>query len=210
MIVRHDITVIALLNLCDLLLVELRTSNDPKLLNEVQSYVIRLPEIATQQYSNWLLAETYVMQSKLALVDLNVQKARQYLDKAQYLAEERGICRLAIKISSEHDTLLEQLNQWEIFIDRNVSLTERAELTHLEEQVVRMIRKRVEELPELPQEDPELVLIIGAESGLKMFSKTFHPDRPVAEQLIAGFLTAINALVHDAFAVEGSIERIKH
>ncbi|MFQ5820735.1 MAG: hypothetical protein ACE5I5_12155, partial [Candidatus Heimdallarchaeota archaeon] len=30
------------------------------------------------------------------------------------------------------------------------------------------------------------------------------------EQLIAGFLTAINALVRDAFAASGSIERIKH
>lgn len=30
------------------------------------------------------------------------------------------------------------------------------------------------------------------------------------EQLVAGFLTAINALVRDAFAATGSIERIKH
>jgi len=209
-VVEHRVTVMALLNLCDLLITELHMSGEQEMLGEVHALVTRLREIATQQHSHWVLAETYVLQAKLALVELDLPKARQLLEQAQQLAEERGLRRLAIQISSEHDALLEQLNQWETFIDRNVSLAERTELAHLENQVVRMIRKRVEKLPELPHEKPELVLIIGADSGLSVFSKAFRPDRPVAEQLIAGFLTAINALVRDAFAVEGSIERIKH
>lgn len=149
--VVHATTVTARLNLCDLLLAELRTSDDPDLLGEVQTHVTRLLEIATQQHSHWLWAETYVLQAKLALVELNVQGARRFLDQAQRLAEERGLQRLAMRISTEHDTLLDQLGQWQDFIDRNASLKERAELARLEEQVVRMIRKRVEKLPELQQ-----------------------------------------------------------
>ncbi len=209
-IVSHEVTVAALLHLCDLLLVELRTSDAPEVLGEVQAHVTRLLEIAQQKHSYLLFAETYVLQAKLALVELDVQGARRFLEQAQRLAEEWGLQRLAMRISTEHDTLLDQLGQWEDFIDRNASLAERAELAHLEEQVVRMVRKRVGALPELPQEKPELLLIVGADSGLNVFSKSFREDRPFTEQLIAGFLTAINALVRDAFAATGSIERIKH
>lgn len=89
-------------------------------------------------------------------------------------------------------------------------LTERAELAHLEEQVMRMFRKHVAELPELIEEELKLVLIVGVEIGLNVFSKTFYPERPLAEQFIAGFLTTINAFKRDTFDVGGSIEWIKH
>lgn len=209
-IIDHELMVIALLNLCDLLLIELRSSDEPEVLNEVKTHVTKLLEIAKQQQSHWLLTEVYVLQSKLSLVELDIQGARRFLDQAQFIAEERGLRRLAMQISNEHDILLNQLSQWEDFIDRRVSLAERSELARLEEQVVRMIRKRTAKLPEPSQEEPELLVIIGADSGLSMFSKTFHCDRSVQEHLIAGFLTAINAFIRDAFAVRGSIERIKH
>ena len=209
-VVSHELTIVALLNLCDLLLAELRTSNDPELLEEVIIHVSRLREIANQQGSHWVLAETYVLESKLALVELDVQRARWCLGKAQILAEKRGLQRLAMQISTEYDTLLDQLSQWEDLITRNVPLAERAELAHLEEQVVRMIRKRVAEIPKLLEEEPELLLIVGADSGLNVFSKTFRKDQLLMEHLIAGYLSAINAFVRDAFTATDSIERIKH
>ncbi|MFQ6126972.1 MAG: hypothetical protein ACE5R6_20545 [Candidatus Heimdallarchaeota archaeon] len=54
-----------------------------------------------------------------------------------------------------------------------------------------------------------MLLIVGVESGLYLFSKIFRPDRLIEENLIMGFLTAINASDHDAVAA-GSIERIKY
>ena len=111
-VVDHEVTVAALLNLCDLLLTELRVSGDPEVLGEVQAHVTRLREIAQQQHSHWVLAETYVLQAKLALVELDVQGARRCLEQAQRLAKERGLQRLAMRISTEHDTLLDQLDQW--------------------------------------------------------------------------------------------------
>ena len=130
--------------------------------------------------------------------------------QAQQIAEETGLRRLAINISTEHDALLDQLSQWEELIDRKASMSERFDLARLEDLLVRMIRKRAEEIPVMPQEEPELVLIIGAESGISVFSKSFRIDRPLEEHLIGGFLTAINAFMRDAFAGTGAIERIKH
>jgi len=48
----------------------------------------------------------------------------------------------------------------------------------LDDMLVRMVQKHVTEIPELPQEEPELLLIIGMDSGFSVFSKTFRVDRP--------------------------------
>jgi hypothetical protein len=138
-VVWHELTVEALLNLCDLLLTELRASNDPELLREIQGHVDRLQDVATHQGSSWLLAETYVLQTKLTLMNLNLEDARRLLDQAQQLAEKHGLHRLAMQISSECNTLLDQRGQWKDLIARNASLLERMDLAHLEAQVMRMI-----------------------------------------------------------------------
>jgi len=208
-VVTHELTVEALLNLCDLLVADLSKTGDPDILSEVHVLVNRLLIIARQQHSHWLLAEIYVLQAKLALVELEITKARQFFDQAQIIAEEQGLRRLAIQISTEHDELLTQLSQWEDLINRESSINERFELARLEDLLVGMIHKRINEITELPQEEPVLVLIIGAETGISIFSKLFT-SRPVAEHLIGGFLAAINAFAREAFAVSGSIERIKH
>ena len=54
------------------------------------------------------------------------------------------------------------------------------------------------------------MLIIEAKSGRSVYSKPFRTDQPINERLIGGFLTAINSFLREAFAVSGSIERIKH
>jgi len=148
-----------------------------------------------------------LLQAKLALVELNISEARQLFDQTQQLAEDRGLQRLALLISIEHDTLLTQLSQWEAYIEHNVSLSERAELAQLEAQVVRMLHKRVPDPPEA--EIPEFLLILDADSGLSIFSKAFHPSQSIDEHLFAGFLTAIDAFGRDTLATSG-IERIKY
>jgi len=208
-IVQHEVTIVALLNLCDLLIAELRVSGTQEVLEEVKVLVNQLLEIANQQHSHWVLAETYVLQSKLALIELDMKAARQSLDKAQLIAEKRGLRRLAMQISTEHDTLLGQLKHWEDIIDRNASMNERVELAQLENILMQMIQKRAETTPELPQEEPLMLLII-TEGGITLFSKFFHTDHTLEDQLIGGFLAAINAFIREAFAVTGSIERIMH
>lgn len=208
-IVQHEVTIIALLSLCDLLIAELRVSGTQEVLEEVKILVNQLLEIAAQQHSHWVLAETYVLQSRLALVELDIKAARHSLDNAQLIAEKRGLRRLAMQISTEHDTLLDQLQHWEDIIDRNASMNERVELAQLENMLVQMIQKRAEKTPELTQEEPLMLLII-TESGITLFSKIFHTPHTLEDQLIGGFLAAINTFIREAFAVSGSIERIKH
>ncbi|MFX0062248.1 MAG: tetratricopeptide repeat protein [Candidatus Hermodarchaeota archaeon] len=143
-IVDHELRVIALLNLCDLLLFELRMSGDQEVLDEVQTRVTRLQDIAKRQHSHWLLAETYVLNSKLALLDLDIQGAQRFLDQAQLTAEKRKLQRLVIKVLSEQDSFRKQMNSWKLLSEQNAPMTERLELAQLESLLMRIAHKKLE------------------------------------------------------------------
>ncbi|MFQ5980277.1 MAG: tetratricopeptide repeat protein [Candidatus Heimdallarchaeota archaeon] len=207
-VVNHELTVLALLNLCDLLLAELRLSNDPEMLAEVQSHAAKLLQIADQKNSHWLLAEAYVLKSKLALVEMDLRSAHRFLTQAQLIAEERGLRKLAMKISHDHDSLLQQATQWQEAISRNAPLAERLELANVEDLVEHMAYKRAANTPDQAPEESVMAIIL-AKSGLSLFSKTFIPESQINDQLLGGFLSAINSFGSEIFGME-TIDRIMY
>ncbi|MFX0183856.1 MAG: hypothetical protein ACFE95_12300, partial [Candidatus Hodarchaeota archaeon] len=207
-IIQHEINVIAMKNLCDLLIQELRTSGQDEVLIEIKGILERLLAIAKNQQSDSLLVETYLIQSKIALLELDINSARQLLSQAQQIAEEKGLRGLAVIVSRDYDSLLSQIGQWDDFVDRDVTIGERLELAELESMVTRMIRKKAD-ITELSEEESVLFLILGR-SGMSMYSKHFISESLLPDQLIGGFLTAINAFTQQAFSESGSIEGIKH
>ena len=138
-----EYTIKALINLCELLLDELRMTNDLEVLNDINPYITRLLEVAESSKSYWILAETYLLQNKLSLLTFDMKKARRFLTQAQQIAERHGLNRLVIKISDEHEKLLKQLNMWEKLKESNAPITERLELAQLGEQMERMVSNRV-------------------------------------------------------------------
>jgi len=204
----HILTVHAIINLCELLLEELLVTGEEEILVEVEGKVKKLSEIAKKQHSYSLLAESYFLKSQIALIRLDLTKARNLLTQAQVIAEEKGLERLARKISSDHDQLLEQLDQWEELIAKDASIPERVKVANLEELVGWMARKR-EIVVDEKDDEPVMVLLV-AESGLPIYSKHFDPTRELQDMLISGFLSSINAFVQEAFDTPGRIRRIMH
>ena len=143
----YKVTVEAIINLCDLLLFELKTTGNEDVLDELDQYCNLLLEIANEQNSHSLLAETYWLQSKLALLKLDIHQTQAFLLKAQSIAEKRGLKTLANSISYDHYSFFSQLQKWEEYIDWNVSLNQRIELAQLEELVVKMIHKQPFDVP---------------------------------------------------------------
>ncbi|MFW9905083.1 MAG: tetratricopeptide repeat protein [Candidatus Thorarchaeota archaeon] len=143
----HKITVEAIINLCDLLLFELKTTGNEEVISELEQYSNQLLKIATEQNSHSLLAETYWLLSKLALLKLDIHQAQALLLKAQSIAEKRGLKTLANSIGYDHYSFFSQLQKWEEYIDWNVSLNQRIELAQLEELVVKMIHKQPYDVP---------------------------------------------------------------
>ncbi|MFW9910450.1 MAG: tetratricopeptide repeat protein, partial [Candidatus Thorarchaeota archaeon] len=139
----HELTVTAMIHLCDLLLFEMKMNDDSELLTRINKITQNLLDIGKRQGSYSLLAKTNILQSKLALVEGDVEKARILLAQAHITAQEKGLRMLARKISHERDLLQSQLEKWENIIRKHPSKQEMVNLTNLDEFLERMIRKTV-------------------------------------------------------------------
>ncbi len=143
-IVDHSLTVTAMIHLCDLLLFELKMTEEEEILDEVMELTNKLLSIAKQQSSHSLLTETYVLQSKLALLEMDIKKAQNLLEIALLNAEDKGLRNLAIKIYGEKTLLEAQIEKWEYLVKQKAPLNERLELTRLEDLISRVASKRLE------------------------------------------------------------------
>ncbi|MFX1285008.1 MAG: tetratricopeptide repeat protein [Promethearchaeota archaeon] len=160
-IVYFELTVDAILNLCELLLIELRSFGNEEVFREVKTWSNNLLEIAQMQHSFSLLAETYLLQSKLALLELDLERAQNLLSQAKKLAEENDLQQLLTKILDEQFLLHEQSSKWEHLRDQKLSIKERINLIQFEDLLDRMLHKRFyqkqEEIMEYAAEAQQLI-----------------------------------------------------
>ncbi|MBY9014315.1 MAG: tetratricopeptide repeat protein [Candidatus Lokiarchaeota archaeon] len=191
--------IFTIINLCDLLLIELRITNYPEIIDEIQPYIQKLLDFAEQQHSYWILCETHLLQAKLSLLTFDIQKAKRFLTQGQQVAEKYGLKMLARKISNEHDELLKQLTIWEDLKKLEAPLTERLKLARLNEQMDNILRKRVVELDEIQDEESVVILIIS-KGGNPIFSQSFAKGWSFQDHLFGGFLSAVNSFSDEMFA----------
>lgn len=208
-IIDYRLTIFAMINLCELLLEELKFYGENEVMVEVQNLSERISSIAREQNAFNMLAESYVIQSKIALLNMNTTKAKSLLAQAQLIADEKGFKRLAVKISFEHDGLLDKLDQWNDYIGQNTSFAERIEFIEFEKLISDVIHQKFNQFSLSTNEDPVLLLIID-EGGLPRFKKKFIFDDTIHENLIGSFLSAINSFGKQAFSSNLPFERMKH
>ncbi len=151
--ITGDISIIALVNLFDLLLVELRTTNDLEIFNELKPLINQLITISEKTKSFWILTETYLLQAKLSLVDFKMKKAQRFLIQAQQIAKRYDLEQLTIKITNENEDLLKKLDLWEKLKETNASLADRLELARLDEQIIGMVQNLTELTPQITEEN---------------------------------------------------------
>ncbi len=142
-IINFSVYIATLLELCDLLLINLKDTNDLKLLDMIQPHVNQLIENAKKYHSYSLLTETYLLQAKLELITLDLNEAQRTLIKAHHIAEKYGLKLLILRTLNEQDELQKHLDKWERFKNSKAVIAERIELARLDEQLLRMLRKRV-------------------------------------------------------------------
>ncbi|MFX0021417.1 MAG: tetratricopeptide repeat protein [Candidatus Hermodarchaeota archaeon] len=189
----------SLVNLSELFLEELEMTNNPEVLYELNPLISRLSKIAEKENAYLWLAEIKLLQAKLALIQAEIRNAEQLLTQAQQIAEIHGLNLLAIKISSEHDNLLEQLNFWNNLEKENVPMSERIKLASVDGVIDRMQGKGVVKPLEPSHEKPVLLLIIG-EGGFPLFSNSFTKEWDFEGDLISGFLSAFDSFSGELFA----------
>jgi tetratricopeptide (TPR) repeat protein len=190
---------ISLINLCELYLEELQITNNPEVLNDLTPLINQLLIVTEKQRSYLLVAETKLLQAKLALIQMDISKAKLLLTQAQRIAELHGLTLLAIKISNEHDNFLEQINIWENLKNTNAPMSERIKLASFDSVFERMEGKRSVDSLELTHEIPVLLLIIGS-GGFTLFSNNFSKKWVFKDDIISGFLTAFSDFSEELFS----------
>ena len=138
----YELIVRVLLYLCELLLVELRMTNDLEVLDEIEPFVFRLINIAEKSNSYWILCEAHLLQTKLSLLTFNLKKAQRFLTQAQQIAERFGLTQLTTRIANEKEELLNKLDLWGKLKEVGSPMADRFDLTRLDEQIAGMVKNR--------------------------------------------------------------------
>ena len=141
-IINFETWVKALVNLCDLLLVELRMTNIVEIVDEIRPLIDQLLEIAEDKHSNWLIVEAYILKAKLSLLTFNIKQAKRFLTQAQQIAERFGLNKLAKKISDEYEDLLKKSDLWEKLEEINAPMSARLDLALLDEKIEGMFKSQ--------------------------------------------------------------------
>jgi len=208
-LVYQEINIHAMLNLCEILLHELRFTNNPEILEDLEEISDKLLNIAKEQISRSLLAEVYWLKGRLALVDADIDKSTGFLSQAQIIAEGQNLENLARKISSDHDAILTEYAGWKNIIEENASLAERIKASQVDKLILNMINRATFDLEEIENDAPVMLMILD-ENGIPFFSYQFGDEDQVNQILFSGFLTAINNIIQEVFSTKGSLKRIEH
>ncbi|MHA2244183.1 MAG: tetratricopeptide repeat protein [Candidatus Hodarchaeales archaeon] len=143
-IINYELSIAAMLHSCHLLLFELKVrGREEKILSELKSIATRLREIAEDQSLHSLLAESYLFQSRLALIDLDFPRAEQFLSHALVIAENRRLKKLTNTISHELELFQSLQAEWENIFKKRPKVKDIAELSLINDLINRMIQKKV-------------------------------------------------------------------
>ncbi|MHA1950437.1 MAG: tetratricopeptide repeat protein [Candidatus Thorarchaeota archaeon] len=172
-VVDHALTIEAMIHLCNLLLLELKATRAEEVLEKVKDLTQRLVKIAEEQASHPLVVETFMMQSKLALIDFEVNEAQRFMTEAKKLADEKGLQRLGHIVQNEIDILQNEVKRWESLLEVKPSKEEMVNLTHLDDLLAKMVQKTVETLGgESSSEQPSSKYILVHKDLLKGTEKS--------------------------------------
>jgi len=132
-------------------------------------------------------------------------RCQTVFNSSSTIAEAHNLQLWARAISREHDKLLEQLDKWERLKSKENSISERMELASVDLTMDRMQGMRAIDPPELIDEMPILLLIIG-QDGVSYFNHSFIENWDF-DDLFSSFMSAFNTFSAEIFSE--SIDRIK-
>ena len=202
----EDVLIFSLSNLCDLLLEELSMHNDPEILDEINPLITKTLDIAETAHNYYWLAETKLLQAKLALIQMNIEEAERLMVQAQRIADLHGLNLLAWGISSEHDKLLNQIDVWDKVKKEEAPIAERVKLASTNGILERIQGKRAVDTPELVDEQSTVLLIL-AEGGVLVFSYPFSDKWRIDEGLFSSSLSAFTSFSTKFFSK--GLDRVK-
>lgn len=196
-----------LLNLCDILLDQLRKKGQEEYLTEIRKYLTQFYEMASKQGSFWLIAQTNWLLACLALIELDIIRAQHMFAQAQQIAEKRGFKGLALNISNEFDKMLRKSSDFESITKKELSIADRVEKSGFEA-VINKIKQNIVDDEGLPIEKPVMLFIFNSK-GIPIYQQIFLQEKSqLNDVVIAEFILAIKNLINEISIDRKPIQRI--
>jgi tetratricopeptide (TPR) repeat protein len=150
-----DLRLDVLYNLLEIRIKELQLTPSKEALNKVHKWLSQLETEANNHQLKWLLANVYRLQSQIAIVELDVSKAIESLDKAQKIAEEIEVELLKEGIKKDREKIDQQLKMVQEYQKKQASLSETLKIVSLESTVEDIKQETV--LEERDEETGEII-----------------------------------------------------
>jgi len=110
--IDYDMTVNAILQFCDLLLFEIKLTNEEDVLIELHSMTAQLIQIAETNNSHILIGEILGLQANLAIIEGNYKHALYLYDQAIKLADKYESTKLRKKVQLLKNELISESEVW--------------------------------------------------------------------------------------------------
>ncbi len=178
----------------DLLFYEYQLSGERSVLVELKEKLNHLEEHANHFQLKLILARIWLRKARLAAKMFNHERAKDLLTQVRTIAIEGGFVRVLKKVEHEIQRLYPQ-GLIDSSSAREGALAQK-DVKRLFEPIV-----IVEEVGDVgSREDIPVMFLILLEMGPVLYSRQFVPGRFLNDQLLGGFLAAINTFSHEAFA----------
>jgi len=134
---EHDLFGIkyeSMIQLCELLLLEMKSFGDPRALVEAKNLVHQLHSLSRNEAAYFI--EISLLESKFAVIEGDLQKAFMHLEEAQLITEEKKLTHLNLRVQKEQEILKKELESWRKLFERNAPLQERLEQANVEKYII--------------------------------------------------------------------------
>jgi tetratricopeptide (TPR) repeat protein len=138
-----------LFNQCDLLIAELKRTESENVLHKLQEYLDKLVEISTKKNLVGLKIEGLWFKAQLLHLEDKVEDAKEVLNEALALAEEKGYNQLVLKISSSKDEITKRIIELEDGEEVPLSIEEKMKLLKIENGFEKVKQAKVLDISDL-------------------------------------------------------------
>ena len=112
---------ITIFHLAELLIEELKTTNEEEVYEELKKLIKNLTEIGEKQQSYIFLTNVTIIQARFDLIEGNFKEALERLDKIFEIAKNNNLKSLETRISIEKDEIFAQIDKWKKIIELDPS-----------------------------------------------------------------------------------------
>ncbi|MFX0207530.1 MAG: tetratricopeptide repeat protein [Candidatus Hodarchaeota archaeon] len=131
---------LAMLHLCELLILELKVLEDESLMEEVGNIIEEVYKVAQTLNITPIIIEILILQTKFAFIKGQGDKGEDLLNQALLLAQTSGLTNYETRVVNEQQSLQNEYSKWIELISQNVSLREKIEQANVQDYLKEAIK----------------------------------------------------------------------